>query len=247
MSIPFCRIGSKRRIVNKVLNRFPSNYEEMIYVEPFFGSGSIFFNKKQSQKEVINDLDKDLMNSYKNIKKIKTIPDSYPELENIKTDNELTAFYKSKSNNPFQQFYKDVVKYCSTFGNKGTNNAYVDKKPSLLKSKYIPFYQERLKNAVIHSKDYKGIIKQYDSVNTLFYLDPPYEDATGLYKNSGMNFEELQDILKNIKGKFVLSLNDSSKIRRLFKDFTIKGFTHEGVGNKNIGVSSRKEVIISNF
>lgn len=46
MSIPFGRIGSKRRIVDKILNYFPKNYEDMTYVEVFLGSGVIFFWKK---------------------------------------------------------------------------------------------------------------------------------------------------------------------------------------------------------
>ncbi len=42
----------------------------MIYVEPFVGAGNLYFHKKPSNKEVLNDLDKDVMSVYKGIKSL---------------------------------------------------------------------------------------------------------------------------------------------------------------------------------
>lgn len=187
------------------------------------------------------------MDAYENIMKIETIPNSYPEYEHINSNKDLTLFYKSKGENPFQQFIKDLVKYCATFACKGFGNAYMDKKPSLVKCKFIEKYQQRLKDAIITSKDYKEILQEYDDEKTLFYLDPPYESCKQLYHNETMDMVELRDILKNIKGKFILSLNDSSNIRTLFQDFVIIDFIQKSVNNKDIGTKARKEVIILNF
>ncbi len=53
--------------------------------------------------------------------------------------------------------------------------------------------------------------------------------------------------LKKIKCKFLLSINDSTEIREIFKDFKISGLSVEGGGNKTIGVNTRKELLIKNY
>ena len=62
----------------------------------------------------------------------------------------------------------------------------------------------------------------YNKDRTLIYLDPPYDVA--LKKNyyeyqEGINFIEMRDILRNIKGKFVLSLDITDITTELFKEF----------------------------
>jgi len=50
--------GSKKSIANWIISHFPAGYEDMTYLEPFFGSGCVFFSKKPSQIETINDIDR---------------------------------------------------------------------------------------------------------------------------------------------------------------------------------------------
>jgi len=56
-----------------------------------------------------------------------------------------------------------------------------------------------------------------------FYIDPPYY-KTSCYKH---NFHKLDDfvkiaeVLRGIKGSFILSLNDHKDIREVFKDFEL--------------------------
>lgn len=57
---------------------------------------------------------------------------------------------------------------------------------------------------------------------------------------------KLRDILKNIKGKFVLSYNDDEFIRELYKDFKIEGIERQN--NLSLSSGSRfKEVVITNY
>lgn len=66
------------------------------------------------------------------------------------------------------------------------------------------------------------VIKRYDRETTFFFCDPPYLDVTGYGKtfNEG-NHIKLRDALSNIKGKFLLSINDHQTIRELYKEFKI--------------------------
>lgn len=49
-------------MVNTILPLIPVH---KVYVEPFFGGGAIFFAKEQSQAEIINDLNGEIVNFYK--------------------------------------------------------------------------------------------------------------------------------------------------------------------------------------
>jgi DNA adenine methylase len=60
--------GSKWSMTDWIISNFPPGYEEMTYLEPFFGSGAIFFGKNRSKIETINDLDGNVVNLFKVIR-----------------------------------------------------------------------------------------------------------------------------------------------------------------------------------
>lgn len=57
--------GSKWSIADWIINNFPEHHS---YVEPYFGSGAVFFSKVPSAIETINDFDDDVINLYKCIR-----------------------------------------------------------------------------------------------------------------------------------------------------------------------------------
>jgi DNA adenine methylase len=62
----------------------------------------------------------------------------------------------------------------------------------------------------------------FDGPDTFFYLDPPYSNAEKEWNYvSSIKPEELLDVLRKIKGKFIMSYDDSSSNRELFKEFKI--------------------------
>ena len=54
--------GSKTRIAKWITEFIP---EHDVYLEPFFGGGAIFFNKKPARIETINDLSEEVYNYFK--------------------------------------------------------------------------------------------------------------------------------------------------------------------------------------
>jgi DNA adenine methylase len=82
----------------------------------------------------------------------------------------------------------------------------------------------RLSGVAIECLDYKVFLRRYDGKDTLFYLDPPYfgcESDYGKALFSRDEFRLMVDILKDLKGTFILSLNDHLTVRELFRDFHI--------------------------
>ncbi|NOX40766.1 MAG: hypothetical protein GXP05_09690 [Alphaproteobacteria bacterium] len=71
----------------------------------------------------------------------------------------------------------------------------------------------------------RPVARRYDSPDTLFYLDPPYWGGETDY-GKGMfdrgNFARMADVLANISGRFILSINDRVEIRELFGRFPIE-------------------------
>jgi DNA adenine methylase len=110
-------------------------------------------------------------------------------------------------------------------------------------------HKERLKKTLILNKNYKDVIKKYDSPTTFFYLDPPYEGSNkSHYDFPEFDFLELFEILKNIKGYFLLSYNYSIDVKKLFKDFNIQIIkTKYSSGTKGGQDIIKKELLISNY
>jgi len=102
------------------------------------------------------------------------------------------------------------------------------------------------KNSLIYclNQDYKDIIHYFDSDNTFFFVDPPYLKKEKYYKNHTFlteeNHIELSEILKNIKGRFLLSYQDRPLMRELYIDFNLYKYT----GNNYI---SKPEIAITNY
>lgn len=84
---------------------------------------------------------------------------------------------------------------------------------------------ERLASVQIENLDYADFIARYDRKGTLFYIDPPYWDCEDDYGKGifvKKDFEKLAEQLLSVKGKFILSINDTEKIREIFKDFKLE-------------------------
>lgn len=242
----YCRIGSKYLMASEIISHFP---EHTIYVEPFIGGGGVFWSKEKSDIEIINDLDKDLINDYKLIKKSSSDKSKYRQFLN--TAAKLEAFLNKIHLSNEDKLTAQIIRRCGGFGSQlvGKSNKIYSPANPYSKLKNIKDYKNRIKETFIKNKDYKKIIRDYDSVDTLFYLDPPYEDSKGLYKNSYIDYEEMASILKNIKGMFLLSLNGSPYIKKIFKDFKIKQIKLKTRASREstFGGKKRVELLIMNF
>ncbi len=107
----------------------------------------------------------------------------------------------------------------------------------------------RLAGTYIECLPYAEIIKRYDRPETFFYCDPPYwgcEDYYGKEIFSREDFTQLAELLGNIKGRCLISLNDTPEVREIFRDFQID----EAACTYSAGKGTRpkaKEVLIRNY
>jgi DNA adenine methylase len=83
----------------------------------------------------------------------------------------------------------------------------------------------RLARVYIENMHYEDLIRRFDKPHTFFYVDPPYYGCENYYGESifkRKDFGKLRDVLKCIKGKFMMSINDAKEIRELYRGFHVR-------------------------
>lgn len=245
------RTGGKHFMSKRLVKMIP---EHKIYVEAFVGGGSVYFRKPLSEVNIINDLDKDIYDIYKDITLIDNIDYIYFETKEEKEVlRERFNFYKNKNNieNPKERLYRNLYLSKMSFaGNRRNAVSDFKKIPCKIQNLKKNYQQIRNKllNTIILNEDYKNVIEKYDSVDTFFYLDPPYSElkkSWGYEKNS-IKIEEIIEVLKNIKGKFLMTYDINDKNINLFKEFfTVE--TIDQIYTTNNNNKKVKELIIKNY
>ena len=108
----------------------------------------------------------------------------------------------------------------------------------------------RLAGVTIECLDFAEFIRRYDGADTLFYLDPPYWGSEGDYGKalfSRDDFARLAESLAAIRGRFLMSINDTPEIRGIFGRFDLTEVrTTYSVGNRSGGGGERAELIVAN-
>ena len=230
--------GGKYYLSDWIIDLFPENYTGMDYVEPFCGAASVFLNKTPSNEnhiEVINDIDPGVFNiscalrdeSKAFIKMLKKT--KYSEVVFKKALKQKDGPFESYMDHAINDF---ILRRMSRSGMKtvfGWSDRERGGQPGDLNawktiiSDTLPIIAERLKSTRIFNKSGVEIINAFDSENTLFYVDPPYDPDSRVSKDV-YGFEmtpedhiRLSDELKRCKGKVIVSGYASPLYNRLYE------------------------------
>jgi DNA adenine methylase len=251
MTGPLSYVGGKNRLAKTIIPLIPKH---KTYVEPFFGGGQVFFHKDPSAVEIINDLSDEIVNFFRICQshheelvrylKYMLISRKWFELCQDTDPSRMTDIQKAG-----RFFY--LQKNC--FGglvNSQRPKLTIEQHPNYNPERIpelLAQTHERLQRVQIECLPYQEILKRCDRPETFFYLDPPYWDKV-LYRFNfkEQDFIELNQILKNLAGKFILSLNDLAEVRKLFADFRIQEVSLSYTAASLPGRKYR-ELLIANF
>ena len=243
-------IGGKKLLRKEICNRFPESGIEK-YVEVFGGAAWVLFHKdRHAELEVYNDINSDLVNLFKCVKHHPNAMQE--ELENVLNSREIynncKELYRSPALTDIQRATMYFYMIKASFGSKVTT--YGAKSRDISNADYLVEIKNRLKRVVIENKSFDSLIKQYDRPHTLFYCDPPYFGTEHYYDTGKMIFDEdmhikLRGILRDIKGKFIVSYNNDDFIKNLYKDFNIEEVQRQN--NLSQGKKPYQELIIRNY
>jgi DNA adenine methylase len=228
--IPY--IGGKSFLANWIISQFPEGYEKLTYCEVFGGGGWVLFKKDLSNVEVYNDLNRDLVNLFRIIR------DNYPEFQHRAqwSLHSREMFQEAKERLKGDEFLNEVeramafaISQIQSFAGTGSTWGYAVTADKVARGMWMPFLKRleyinaRLKFAQIECLNFEKCIAKYDTPETLFYLDPPYVDAEKYYKVPFTleDHKRLAEILKEVKGRFILSYYDHDLVRSLYKGFRV--------------------------
>jgi DNA adenine methylase len=220
---PIAWLGGKKNLRKQIIAKMPKHH---CYVEGLCGGAWVLFGKEPSEVEVINDLDDQLINFYTVVK------NSPEELKKalaweLVSRTKFNQYKKELKENGLENILKAKNFYyvlkCS-YGSMRQSYGYSKKEPPHLNLKEVDRLihdaYERLMRVYIENLDYQELVPRYDSPETLWYFDPPYDTpASKKYFKSWVkeDYEVFNALLKSIKGKFMISLNVSEYFKELFK------------------------------
>lgn len=209
---PFGYPGGKLRSINKILPHLPVRNK---YIEVFGGTGVVLFNRPKSINECFNDRHSGITDFYKCIQDPKMMKELMEKIELSIHSRDFWEWCKetwdSKDtvDRAFRWYY--MTKY--SFSQMGRNFGRTiggKNRDSGKMVRALPMFNAihfRIKRVTIENKDFRDIIREYDSEDAVFYLDPPYLDTGQCYKHlmTVADHEALLKLIFKSKGFFAVS------------------------------------------
>jgi DNA adenine methylase len=221
---PFPYLGGKSRMVQTILPLLPPH---TTYIEPFSGAANILLAKEPAKVEVMNDAAGLLVNFFRVLQnpvqrtalmdRLQWTP--YSRMEYARALEHLD------DPDPVMKAWGFFVAQCQGISGSGsmgvrsvnnwgysrnTNHA----KPFRGHVEKLPAIAERLLDVNIEHGDGVDVIRRWDAPSILFYVDPPYVDATRTNKSGRSAYhaeiddgghQRLVSALLNLKGNAILS------------------------------------------
>lgn len=188
MSIFGTYYGSKYRIIDK----YPKPKANITrIVEPFCGGGAYLL--KHSNYELIG------------IEKDKLVHDAYLILQNL-DEKELDNLDYQKGDIIKEHPYYPLMRQLASIpaGDKVTEFGF-KRKSSRIRT--IKKHLSTIKNIQFIHGDAFDYFDKYDSVDTLWFIDPPYQGKGGKHYKCGnqyIDFPKLADAIKKLKGQVIV-------------------------------------------
>ena len=233
--------GSKWNIAKQLVNMIPEHHS---YVEPFFGSGAVLFNKEISDIETINDLDSDVTNLFQCIqldsehlaRLVMTTPFSREEY-----DKQFGIIDGSICKDAYERAAGFLIRCWQGHGFRtngykvGWKNDVVGRERSYALwnwyrlPEWIIDIAERLRKVQIENKPAIEVIKRFNHDGVFMYVDPPYLLGTRAGKQyahemSDAEHEEMLKELLHSKAKIMISGYESEMYNDYLKGWKKKAF-----------------------
>lgn len=199
---PFLKwAGGKTQLIKEIEKSLPYKISKnkFTYIEPFVGSGAVLFwmlnNFQKLQKAVINDINADLINTYKTISSkpkelISILQQLQNEFRSLETKPEEKKEYYYQKRELYNKRREEQSGQAALFiflnrtcfnglyrvNRKNEYNVPMGsyKRPTICDKENILAVSQALQKVEILCGDYEETLKYSDN-NTLFYFDPPYK------------------------------------------------------------------------
>ena len=213
MKTPLTYYGGKQQLADRIISLIP---DHKIYCEPFIGGGAVFFKKKPSPVEVINDINSELINFYDVVQRdfIGLEKEVQISLHSRDLHRKAAVIYQNPDmfdslKRAWAVWVLSAQSYGSTLnGSFGYDRSGSTSKTIRRKREAFTYdYAIRLQDVQIECADALRIIRSRDTSESFFYLDPPYVGTDmGHYDGyTDEDFSNLLSELEKVEGRFLLS------------------------------------------
>ncbi len=225
-------IGGKRNLAGRLVGLIEAT-PHTAYAEPFVGMGGVFLRRHAAPPvEVINDISGDVAGFFRVLQRhyvafldmMKFQLTSRREFERLARTDPTTL-------TDLERAARFLYLQRTAFGGKVAGRTFgvtVDRPARFDITRLAPLLEavhERLAGVVIECLPFHAFIERYDRDGMLFYLDPPYAGSEASY-GAGVfapaDFARLAHQLRELRGSFILSINDTKAIRETFEGFSIE-------------------------
>jgi DNA adenine methylase len=248
--------GGKRRLAARIIARL-SALPHRTYVEPFVGMGGLFFRRPtRAPAEVINDISADVATLFRVLQRhYVPLMDMLRWQVTSRAEFERLVAARADTLTDLERAARFLYLQRTGFGGKVVGRSFgvsvasparfdVQRLGAILEAVH-----ERLSSVVIERLPYGALIDRYDRAETLFYLDPPYAGSETMYGPgvfAEADFVSLAEQLRRIRGRFLLSLNDTPLVREAFAGFAMEEVdVAYSLSREQAGRRAFRELIIS--
>ena len=225
-------VGGKRNLASTIVPLI-DRAGLRCYAEPFVGMGGIFLRRRRrAAAEVINDLSGDVATLFR------VLQEHYPYVIDMlrfrvagRAEFERLRAMPPERLTDLQRAVRFLYLQRLTFGGRiegrtfGVSAGLSSRFNVSTLEPMLADVHERLAGVVIEQLPYADFIRRYDRDDMLFYLDPPYHGSEGDYGAdafSADDFAAIAEQLAGIRGRFLLSINDTPAIRQCFAAFPMR-------------------------
>lgn len=219
-------MGGKRHLSRRICALLAAT-PHTAYVEPFTGQGGVFLRRRlRPPVEVINDINGEVVTLFRVLQRL---PQAlFQELRwRPAMRSEFDRLQEARDEDLLDVERAARFLYLQTlaFGGKVTGQSFgvsATQPQSFDLRRLRPRLErlhDRLAGVVIERLDWMDCIGRYDREGTLFYLDPPYWGGERDYGDGVFlrgDFQRMADRLREIRGHFLLSINDRPEIREMY-------------------------------
>lgn len=236
--IPFLTwAGGKRWLVANHSELFPSEFNT--YLEPFLGSGAVFFAIKP-ERAILNDLNAELMNTYEAIKNDYLKVEKYLKIHHRRHCKEY--YYQirgSRTRTPYTNAAKFLYLNRTCFNglyrvNKsGQFNVPIgSKKNAILETDEFRLVSRLLENVELNVTDFELVVNRANEGDFLF-IDPPYtinhnENGFIEYNEKIFSWQDQERLAQSLvrardRGVKILATNaNHESVKKLYTDLNFK-------------------------
>lgn len=246
-------VGGKRRLAQHILPMLPPHE---CYVEAFCGAAAIFFMKEPSKVEVLNDVHSELVRLYRVVQN--HLEEFLRQFKWALASRQMFQWAQATPPDTLTDIQRAARFFYLQklgFGGKVHNQTFGTATTAKMRLNLLRLEEDlsavhlRLHQVAIEHLDWETCIERYDRPHTLFYLDPPYYGTQGYGVPFGLaQYDRMAELLRSMKGKALVSVNDIPAMRQAFKGLAMKRVSiNYTVGANGVGRDPKGELLITNW